>query len=131
LRNLLGNAVEHGEGNPIVVTIDSNQTAVAIAVRDYGIGMTPAQASRVFDRFWRADPSRQRTIGGTGLGLAISLEDATLHDGWLEVWSQVDEGTCFRLTLPRVRGVVIQSSPLGLPPDDQRSRAEMAGSTDA
>ena len=131
LRNLLGNAVEHGEGRPIVVTIDSNETAVAIAVRDYGIGMTTAQASRVFDRFWRADPSRQRTIGGTGLGLAISLEDATLHDGWLEVWSQADEGTCFRLTLPRVRGVVIQSSPLGLPPDDQRSRAEMAGTADA
>ena len=118
LRNLLGNAVEHGEGRPIVVTVDSNQTAIAVTVRDYGIGMSPAQAGRVFDRFWRADPSRQRTIGGTGLGLAIALEDAALHDGTLEVWSEPGNGTCFRLTLPRQSGVPIVSSPLELPPDD-------------
>jgi two-component system sensor histidine kinase MtrB len=118
LRNLLGNAVEHGEGQPIVVTVDSNQTAIAITVRDYGIGMSPTQVSRVFDRFWRADPSRQRTIGGTGLGLAIALEDAALHDGTLEVWSEPGGGTCFRLTLPRHSGIPIATSPLALPPDD-------------
>jgi two-component system sensor histidine kinase MtrB len=118
LRNLLGNAVEHGEGRPIVVTVDSNQSAIALSVRDYGVGMRPSDVSRVFDRFWRADPSRQRTIGGTGLGLAISLEDATLHDGWLEVWSELGIGTCFRLTLPRQNGRPIVSSPLLLPPDD-------------
>lgn len=116
LRNLLGNAIEHGEGRPIVVTVDSNQTAVAIAVRDYGIGMTPEQAERVFDRFWRADPSRRRSIGGTGLGLAISLEDANLHDGRLDVWSEPGVGTCFRLTLPRDRRVPIRLSPVELPP---------------
>lgn len=116
LRNLLGNAVEHGEGQPIVVMIDSNETAVAIAVRDWGIGMTPFEVSRVFDRFWRADPSRVRTIGGTGLGLAISLEDAVLHNGWLEVWSEPGAGTCFRLTLPREHAGQIASSPLELPP---------------
>ncbi|HEY0260400.1 MAG TPA: MtrAB system histidine kinase MtrB [Lacisediminihabitans sp.] len=120
LRNLLGNAIEHGEGRPIVVMVDSNATAVALAVRDYGIGMRDSDVSRVFDRFWRADPSRQRTIGGTGLGLAISLEDATLHDGWLDVWSEPGEGTCFRLTLPRERGIPIESSPLDLPPADAR-----------
>jgi len=119
LRNLIGNAIEHGESRPIVVTVDSNATAIAITVRDYGIGMGSADVEKVFDRFWRADPSRQRTIGGTGLGLAISLEDAVLHDGWLEVWSQEGEGTCFRLTLPRERGVPISGSPLGLPPDER------------
>ncbi|HEU4807592.1 MAG TPA: MtrAB system histidine kinase MtrB, partial [Homoserinimonas sp.] len=118
LRNLLGNAIEHGEGRPIVVTVDSNETAMAITVRDYGIGMSEAQVSRVFDRFWRADPSRQRTIGGTGLGLAIALEDAALHDGVLEVWSEPRNGTCFRLTLPRQRGVHFLTPPLDLPPDD-------------
>lgn len=118
LRNLLGNAVEHGEGNPVVVTVDSNETAVAIAVRDYGVGMNEADAAKVFDRFWRADPSRVRTIGGTGLGLAISLEDAAQHDGRLEVWSELGVGTCFRLTLPRERGLPIEESPLALPPDD-------------
>ncbi|MBC7725721.1 MAG: HAMP domain-containing histidine kinase [Burkholderiaceae bacterium] len=118
LANLLGNSVEHGEGRPIVVTVDSNATAVAIAVRDYGIGMAPDDALKVFDRFWRADPARKRTIGGTGLGLAIALEDTGLHNGWLEVWSVAGEGTCFRLTLPRDRGIPISASPLDLPPVD-------------
>jgi two-component system sensor histidine kinase MtrB len=118
LQNLLGNAIDHGEGRPIVVYVDSNESAVAIAVRDYGIGMTSAAMERVFDRFWRADPSRQRTTGGTGLGLAISLEDAALHGGWLEVWSAPGEGSCFRLTLPRRNGTPLRSSPLDLPPNE-------------
>ncbi|WP_256998862.1 GerMN domain-containing protein [Clavibacter capsici] len=50
--------------------------------------MTHEEMGHVFDRFWRADPSRQRTTGGTGLGLAISLEDANLHHGWLQLWSR-------------------------------------------
>ncbi|MCU1404706.1 MAG: hypothetical protein JWQ43_1009 [Glaciihabitans sp.] len=118
LQNLLSNAIDHGEGRPIVVHVDSNTTAVAIAVRDYGIGISAAAMEHVFDRFWRADPSRQRTIGGTGLGLAIALEDAALHGGWLEVWSEPGQGSCFRLTLPRERGGVLVSSPLDLPPAD-------------
>ncbi len=118
LQNLIGNAIDHGEGKPILVYIDSDENAVALAVRDYGIGMTPAAMERVFDRFWRADPSRQRTTGGTGLGLAISLEDAALHGGWLEVWSAPGEGSCFRLTLPRQVGGVLRGSPLELPPDE-------------
>ncbi|MCU1424694.1 MAG: histidine kinase [Microbacteriaceae bacterium] len=117
LQNLLANAIDHGEGKPIVVYVDSDETAVAIAVRDYGVGMTAAAMDRVFDRFWRADPSRQRSTGGTGLGLAISLEDAALHGGWLEVWSAPGEGSCFRLTLPRLRGTALSGSPLELPPE--------------
>jgi two-component system sensor histidine kinase MtrB len=124
VRNLLGNAIEHGEGRPIVVSIDSTATAVALAVRDYGIGMTPEAASRVFDRFWRADPSRKRTIGGTGLGLAISLEDAALHGGELELWSEPGAGSCFRLTLPRIKGRPIGVSPLPLPPLDADGEAQ-------
>ncbi|WP_368498954.1 MtrAB system histidine kinase MtrB [Herbiconiux sp. A18JL235] len=118
VRNLLGNAIEHGEGRPIVVSVDSDEQAVALSVRDYGSGMTADDAERVFDRFWRADPSRKRTIGGTGLGLAISLEDATLHGGALEVWSRPGAGSCFRLTLPRVQTRSFASSPLPLEPDD-------------
>jgi two-component system sensor histidine kinase MtrB len=120
VRNLLGNAIEHGEGRPIVVSVDSDESSVALSVRDYGSGMTEADAERVFDRFWRADPSRKRTIGGTGLGLAISLEDATLHGGALEVWSRPGAGSCFRLTLPRVQGrrPGTSESPLPLVPAD-------------
>jgi two-component system sensor histidine kinase MtrB len=116
LQNLLGNAVDHGEGKPIVVHVDSDADAIAIAVRDYGLGMDEAQLERVFDRFWRADPSRQRTTGGTGLGLAIATEDAQVHGGQLDVWSRPGEGTCFRLSLPRRRGEAIGRSPIDLPP---------------
>ena len=119
LQNLLANAIDHGEGRPIVVFVDSNKEAVALAVRDYGVGMAATDMERVFDRFWRADPSRQRTSGGTGLGLAISLEDAALHGGVLDVWSELGAGSCFRLTLPRTKGAVVMSSPIELPPDEQ------------
>lgn len=118
LHNLIGNAIEHGEGKPVVVSVDSDANAVALAVRDYGLGMSQAEVAHVFDRFWRADPSRQRTIGGTGLGLAISREDASVHKGWLQVWSSPGEGSCFRLTLPRTSGGALESSPIPLPPDD-------------
>lgn len=131
VRNLIGNAIEHGEGRPVVVTVDSNESAVALTVRDYGIGMSQQDVNHVFDRFWRADPSRKRTIGGTGLGLAISLEDATLHAGWLQVWSSPGQGSCFRLTLPRVPGREIISSPLPLPPVDAGMRVEAASPVSA
>jgi two-component system, OmpR family, sensor histidine kinase MtrB len=119
LRNLLSNAVEHGEGKPITVHVGENAQAVAVCVSDLGVGMSRAQLERVFDRFWRADPARQRSVGGTGLGLAISKEDATLHRGWLQVWSKPNEGTSFRLTLPRHKDSVIANSPIALPPKGQ------------
>jgi two-component system sensor histidine kinase MtrB len=118
VRNLLGNAIEHGEGRPIVVAVDSNESAVALSVRDYGLGMTEQQTERVFDRFWRGDPSRTRTIGGSGLGLAISLEDAVVHGGMLDVWSKPGAGTVFRLTIPRTTDAAAIVSPLPLEPDD-------------
>lgn len=123
VRNLLGNAIEHGDGREIVVTVDSNACAVALAVRDYGHGMNSEEVVRVFDRFWRADPSRRRTLGGTGLGLSIAQEDTALHHGWLQVWSMPGRGACFRLTLPRHRGERIDSSPLPLPPVDAGEQA--------
>lgn len=112
LRNLLGNAIEHGEGRDIVVRLAADDQAVAVIVRDHGIGLTEDQAARVFDRFWRADPSRVRGTGGTGLGLSIALEDAHLHGGWLEAWGAVGGGAVFRLTLPRTAGAELSTSPL-------------------
>ncbi len=120
LQNLLGNAIDHGEGKPVVVTVDSTSDAAAIAVRDHGVGMTEEEAARVFDRFWRADPSRQRRTGGTGLGLSISRDDAALHRGWIDVWSKPGEGTAFRLTLPRA-GARAVASPIDLPPADTQA----------
>ena len=116
LRNLVGNAIEHGAGRPIEITLAANRTAAAVTVRDSGVGLSSVDAQHVFDRFWRADPSRVRTVGGSGLGLSISLEDARLHGGWLQVWGQPGAGAQFRLTLPLTAGGDLTSSPLPLRP---------------
>ncbi len=123
LRNLVGNAVEHGEGRPVVVTLAQGDDAVAVTVRDHGVGLKPGEAQVVFNRFWRADPSRARQTGGTGLGLSISLEDARLHGGWLQAWGEPGRGAQFRLTLPsRVSGR-FTASPLPLEPEEYTTEA--------
>ncbi|NLF03649.1 MAG: HAMP domain-containing histidine kinase [Actinomycetales bacterium] len=118
LRNLLVNAIEHADGTDVEVTVGVDERAVAICVRDYGVGLSQEAAEHVFDRFWRADKARARTTGGTGLGLAISLEDAHLHGGWLEAWGRPGLGANFRLTLPRRAGIQLTESPLLLVPDN-------------
>ncbi|MFL6144454.1 MAG: MtrAB system histidine kinase MtrB [Labedaea sp.] len=115
LRNLLANAIDHGEGRPVVLHMAVSDDAVAMTVRDDGVGLRPGEADLVFNRFWRADPSRNRHTGGTGLGLAISLEDARLHGGGLDAWGEPGNGACFRLTLPRRQGEHYVRSPLDLP----------------
>ncbi|WP_067129330.1 MtrAB system histidine kinase MtrB [Microtetraspora malaysiensis] len=131
LRNLLFNAIEHGEGKDIVVTLGGDRDAVAVAVRDHGVGLKPGEENLVFDRFWRADPSRARTIGGTGLGLAISREDALLHGGWLQAWGSPGEGTQFRLSLPRQEGAELRGSPLPLVPPEVEMRRSWRGHVSA
>ncbi|MBW8484571.1 MtrAB system histidine kinase MtrB [Actinomadura parmotrematis] len=116
MRNLLVNAVEHGEGEDIVVSVAADRDAVAVAVRDHGVGLKAGEGQMVFDRFWRADPARARTTGGTGLGLSISREDAQLHGGWLQAWGEPGAGSQFRLSLPRVAGAELRGSPLPLVP---------------
>ncbi|MFD3735437.1 MtrAB system histidine kinase MtrB [Streptomyces sp. NPDC058632] len=120
LRNLVVNAVEHGDGRDVVVKLAAAGGAVAIAVRDYGVGLKPGEATRVFSRFWRADPARARTTGGTGLGLSIALEDARLHGGWLQAWGEPGGGSQFRLTLPRTADEPLRGSPIPLEPRDSR-----------
>ena len=126
-RNLLVNAVEHADGTPVEIRVAADAYAVAVVVRDHGIGMTTDQVAHVFDRFWRADPARARTTGGTGLGLAISLEDARLHGGWLEAWGRPGQGASFRLTLPRRAGMTLTSSPLDLVPAEPEPVAPTSG----
>lgn len=118
LRNLLNNAVDHADSKPIDVYLEYNENDVAVAVRDYGVGIDENSLLRVFDRFWRADPSRSRVRGGTGLGLSIALEDARLHNGELEVWGRPGHGAHFVLTLPRVAGNNLESRLIRLEPRD-------------
>jgi two-component system sensor histidine kinase MtrB len=120
LRNLVVNAIEHGDGQDVVVRLATADGAVAIAVRDYGVGLKPGEATRVFNRFWRADPARARTTGGTGLGLSIAVEDARLHGGWLQAWGEPGGGSQFRMTLPRTAGDSLRGSPIPLEPEDSR-----------
>ena len=114
LRNLVNNAIDHAEGRPVEIALAGDDDAVAVTVTDHGVGLRPGQAGLVFNRFWRADPSRQRQTGGTGLGLAISLEDAQLHGGWLQASGSPGLGARFRLTLPRRRSFQLEESPLPL-----------------
>jgi two-component system sensor histidine kinase MtrB len=117
LRNLVANALEHGEGKPVEVTLRGDDVGVAVTVRDHGVGLRPGEASLVFGRFWRADPARSRSSGGTGLGLSIALEDVQLHGGWLQAWGEPGRGSVFRMTLPWRTADTLTGSPLPLDPD--------------
>jgi two-component system, OmpR family, sensor histidine kinase MtrB len=124
MRNLVVNAIEHGEGREVTITVAASEDAVAVAVRDHGVGLRPGESSLVFNRFWRADPARARTTGGTGLGLAIALEDARLHHGWLQAWGEPGGGSQFRLTVPRNPRIELLRSPIPLEPEDSSHHRE-------
>lgn len=123
LRNLVANAIEHGEGRPVEVTMAASPDTVAVLVRDHGVGLSPDEVDLVFSRFWRGDPARTRTTGGSGLGLAIATEDARIHGGLLQAWGQRGTGSVFRLTLPRIAGQMPGPSPLPLVPEDAPTQA--------
>lgn len=118
MRNLLSNALDHCDGTQIEIQIVSTDSEVAVGVRDFGAGLDESSLIRVFDRFWRADPSRARVRGGTGLGLSIALEDARLHNGELDAWGRPGKGAHFVLTLPRIAGDQLQGRPLRPIPED-------------
>jgi len=121
VRNLISNAIDHSENKGVVVTLAQTEHEVAIGVRDYGVGFTERDAERLFDRFWRADPSRSRLRGGTGLGLAIALDDAKLHQGLLKAWGRPGYGAHFVVTLPKNPGIPITNEPINVIPSDQPS----------
>ena len=101
-----------------------DEGAVAVAVRDHGVGL--ARARRSWSSTGSGGPTRRGpgTTGGTGLGLSIALEDARLHGGWLQAWGEPGQGAQFRLTLPSRAGDRLTSSPLRLVPTDFRPPTE-------
>jgi two-component system, OmpR family, sensor histidine kinase SenX3 len=101
LRNLLDNAVNYSpERTRVVVAAHAVDDRVEISVADQGIGITEADQSRVFERFYRVDPARSRATGGTGLGLSIVKHVCANHGGDVVVWSDEKSGSTFTLRLP-------------------------------
>src|SRR5712672_3460686 len=98
---MLVNAVEHGEGKDVVVTTAMDSDAVAVSVREDGVGLRP--------------------------GVDLSLGVAWLNGGWLEAWGERGTGSVFRLTLPRVAGQELAGSPLPLGPDEAEVAATDLG----
>jgi len=105
LSNLVANAVKYSpEESTVVVSARSTDTTVEIAVTDQGVGIPATELDRIFERFYRVDPARQRTTGGTGLGLSIVKHVVASHGGDVRVWSVEGQGSTFTLTLPRSSG---------------------------
>ena len=101
LTNLYDNALRHTPaGGRIRVTGDVVQDSVVVAVHDTGTGIASEHLPRIFERFYRVDPSRAREGGGTGLGLAIVKHLIEAHGGWVEAESQLGRGTTVRLSVP-------------------------------
>ncbi|MEM7590482.1 MAG: HAMP domain-containing sensor histidine kinase [Cyanobacteria bacterium P01_A01_bin.83] len=100
LVNLIGNAVRYTESGTITVTAAKANQQIWISVTDTGVGIAQEDLPFVFERFWRADPSRASHSGGTGIGLAIARRLVELQGGRIEVSSKLGEGTRFRFCLP-------------------------------
>src|SRR3712207_9541196 len=93
-------------------------------VTDQGIGIPAAELERIFERFYRVDPSRRRSTGGTGLGLSIVKHVAASHGGEVLVWSAEGQGSSFTLRLPRVLASQAATSPVHEPAELEASRSE-------
>jgi len=105
LSNLVANAVKYSPAeSTVVVATRSTDTTVEIAVTDQGVGIPATELGRIFERFYRVDPARQRTTGGTGLGLSIVKHVVASHGGEVKVWSVEGQGSTFTITLPRSVG---------------------------
>jgi len=103
--NLLDNAIKYSEpGRPVNVEAGESAGEVFITVRDRGSGIEPEHLPRIFERFYRVDKARSRTLGGTGLGLAIVKHIAQAHGGAVTVESAPGSGSAFTIRLPKSPG---------------------------
>lgn len=104
--NLLDNAIKHGRkgDSPIEISGQTTKAGVHVRVRDHGPGIAAKDQPHIFERFYRVDEARSRDVGGTGLGLSIVKHVVQAHGGQVEVFSGLNEGADFRVTLPLQQG---------------------------
>lgn len=102
--NLLKNALQFTEGGEIVIDASQTKEQTIVTVSDTGLGMSEEQLDMIWDRYYKVDPSRKNTkYGESGLGLPIVKQLVELHDGKIEVTSQLNEGSVFTITFPRTK----------------------------
>jgi two-component system sensor histidine kinase MtrB len=117
--NLVKNAIEHTAEGSVRIWVGRRGPDVVATVADEGEGIPAEDLPHIFERFYRADVHRARTLGGTGLGLAIALENVNLHRGSISVRSEVGEGSTFTVVLPAIE-------PKAEPADEAAAAAEPA-----
>ena len=101
--NIMDNAVKYNKTNgSIDFSLKANNKNVIIEFSDTGIGISPEEQDKIFERFYRVDKARSRKMGGSGLGLAIVKWIINEHNGRIELESELDKGTTFRILLPRL-----------------------------
>jgi two-component system sensor histidine kinase BaeS len=105
LGNLVGNALRYTPpGGQVTVSAFAADGLATISVGDTGAGISPEHLPHIFDRFYRADPSRSRETGGSGLGLAITRHLVEAHGGTIEARSTEGAGSTFTIRLPLATG---------------------------
>jgi two-component system sensor histidine kinase SenX3 len=112
VKNLIENAIIYSdEGASVGVGLRSVDNVAEITVTDSGIGIANSEQGRIFERFYRVDPSRSRKTGGTGLGLAIVKHVALSHNGEVKLFSKTGVGSTFTLRIPRAdKNIVVSES---------------------
>jgi signal transduction histidine kinase len=101
LHNLVGNALKYTpEGGRVTINVEVTAKQLLVSIADTGIGISPEDAERIFERFYRAKDPRVAKINGTGLGLTLAREVVRMHGGDITVESQIDQGSTFTMTLP-------------------------------
>ncbi|AFA48501.1 sensor histidine kinase [Acetobacterium woodii] len=104
--NILHNAIKFTpEGGMIHVILTSDQTKVCCQIIDTGIGIQPEDQIHIFERFYKVDKSRDRALGGNGLGLSLAKKIVELHQGQITPQSEINKGTTFTITLPKLPSV--------------------------